>query len=153
PIEVPKVASREGSFAGDGDTGDLDVAQIDRTAGTPVLRSDATGELSGERIEGQHPVLEVLFERPGKGGLQKSSAPSSRQQLQAETDLEDGDRGRPDGFRRQTVEPPNDDRVRLAVHEGRDHVGIEEDHDSKSAGRTGWPRNSEMSSLSPTPAK
>jgi hypothetical protein len=78
-LKVSNVAGRQGRLAGGGNAGDLDVAHFDRPARAPVLRSDSTGELSSGRIEGQYTVLEVFLERLGEGGLQKSSAPSSRE--------------------------------------------------------------------------
>ena len=137
PLEVTKVARRDGCLSGRSDTGNLDIADLDGTPGASPLCGDPAGGLCGGLIEGQHAALEVFFQRFGKGLFQKSPPPPGHEEFQAQANLEDRDRGRPDGFRREAVEPRDNDRVRVVAHEGRNHVRVQKDHDSKSAGRAG----------------
>ena|SRR6185295_11289656 len=128
---------RECRLAGRCNTSYLNVSDFDRTTGTTPLRGNAPGGTGGGLIEGHHAPLKILFERLGESLFEKPPLSPSREELQTEPDLEDGDRSCPDRLRRLTVEPRYHGRVRFAPHERRDHIGIQEDHDLKSAGRTG----------------
>src|SRR5215218_8843031 len=60
------------------------------------------------------------FERLRESLLQFAPPPAVHQNLQPQTDLEDGDRPCPDGFGWQTVEPRHHGRLGLASHQGRE---------------------------------
>src|SRR6185503_20559338 len=71
--------------------------------------------------------------------------------LKAKPDLKLGYRCRPNGGARLLVQPGNYSRVGCLSHQGREHICVQDNHDSNSAGTMACPRNSGTSDLRPVP--
>jgi hypothetical protein len=126
------------------------------STGRPAARGWAAmrgGGFCGGLVEGEDAVVEVVFEGSGEGFFEGCSSTAVGQDFEAEADFEGGDRGCPDRVGGLVVEPGDDDWIGLVAHQGREDVGVEEDHPSRSAGRAGWPRSSGMSSSRPISEK
>ena len=130
----------------------LSVPQLDRLARALTSSDNCTGRICGGDVEGEDPLVEILVEHPLKGSFEMPTTARRRKELQARSDLEHGDRRRPNRLRRLSVEPVDHDGLWLGSHECRQHVGVEQDHGSeRSAPCAGWPRSSAKSCSTPSP--
>src|SRR5215831_1471795 len=95
-IEMTGVAGGEEGLARDGNAGDLDVANFDRSAALRLLSSECRRGFGSFSVEWQHSAAENLADGQIEG-LIKSLAPAAwRQNRQAEMNFEDCNRRRPD---------------------------------------------------------
>ena len=62
------IAGREGCFARGDDTGDLDVADLDRSADLPLPGSDCGRGFRSSPVEWQHAAVEDLVDGAIEGG-------------------------------------------------------------------------------------
>ena len=85
------VARGNGCLAGRGDPGDLHIADLEASTQPALLRGDTPCCVRGPFVEGNDSALEILLEGFVEGLLQRSSPLSGREELQAETNLEDCD--------------------------------------------------------------
>lgn len=145
-LKVTGVACSESCFSRRGNTGDLGVADLQRSIGALSLGRDARGSEGGRRVEGLNSALQLVGEELTEGSFKLLSATAGLEQLQGGSHLEHGDRGRPDRFCRLIVEPAHYGRLGIPPHQRRDDVGVKQDHDSNRAVRSGCPRSSTMSS-------
>lgn len=150
---MPNVSRGESRPAGGGDACDLHITDVEASSSALLLRGDVSGSGRGRDVERLDASLEILADKLVEGVLELRSAAARLEQPQADTHLEHGDRRRPYGLRRLSVEPGDDGRFGLAFHELRNDVRVEEDHSSKRAGRISCPRSSGMSSFSPIRVK
>jgi hypothetical protein len=124
---------------------DLDVADFHASTYPPSLRSDvACGSCAGF-IERNDPAFEVFLERSVEGFFERSLTPAWRENLQPEPHFKDGDRRRPDRFRRLGIDPSDHGWIRLPLHQGGDHIRVKENHGSNTAGVAASSRNSGIS--------
>lgn len=130
---------------GGNDARDFDVAEVNRFPGCTPLRRATRRFIGRLVVEGEDSSLEIFVERAPECVLELPAAPSGRDQLQAEADLENRHRRGPDRFRRLEVEPLDDRRFGLASHQRRQNVGVEHNHFLKTAGRGLCPRSSATS--------
>ena len=80
-------------------------------------------------------ALQVLLNHLGEGPFEPPSPLAVREDLQPEPDFEDRDGGRPDRFRGLGVQPSDDFRTGLTLHERREDIRVQQDHEPRSAGR------------------
>ena len=146
---MSRVARGDGGTARQRNSGNQGVSEVDGSAsGFPP-----GGEMSGRgrrgTVEVQDPVLEILFEDALESGLESDPLSASWQRGQSESDFEHRDARDPHRISRLAVQPAHDGGVRTGPHEGGQHVGIENDHESKSADLAGRPRHSGRSDVIP----
>ena len=150
PFKVAHVARGNGGLACGRDSRDLDIADFNGPTQSAAIGGDSCRGLRSRFVEGNDATFEILLERFAEGLFQQSSPPSGCKKLQPIANFEDGDRRRPDGFRRLRIQPLDHDWIHLPLHECRDHIRVEQDHGSNTAGRTDWPRSSGISSSRPS---
>src|SRR3954468_8426920 len=61
PREVPDIAGRESRFAHVDDTGNLDIANLDRPAGAAAPRINTASGLGRSLVEGQNAAFKILL--------------------------------------------------------------------------------------------
>ena len=89
------VAGGEGHFARCGDTGDLDVADLDRPADLPLPGSDSGRGFRRSPVERQYAAAEDLVDGVIEGVIEAIAPAAWRQKRQAEADFGNCDCRRP----------------------------------------------------------
>ena len=143
------VASCDGCAPRRRDACNLDIPKFERPTASSSLRRNLSRNLRGGFVERDDSTVEVFFEYRLKRLLQSAPPSSGHEDLQSESNFENGDRCRPDGFGWLGVEPRDHDRIAFAMHERRNHIGIEQNHSSNSAGFAVCPRISGISVSNP----
>src|SRR5947207_724329 len=96
--------------------------------------------------------LQVVDQQSSKIGFELTAPSTFAQGLDAKANLEDADGRYPDRFSGTIIQPAADRFVGLPAHQRRNHIGVESDHSSKSAGCACSPRNSGIWKSMPRPA-
>jgi len=108
------------------DTRDLSVTHIDGSPAFLPCRRQRCSCSRGSAIEIQYTVFQVIFQQMVKRRFKRLSAPTSRQQCQAETRLEQCDTGYPDGFGRLVIQPRYHCSVGYGAHQRAQYISIED---------------------------
>src|SRR3990172_7455062 len=152
-LKVPHIVSRERRPSRRHHARYLDVTKVDRLSGSPPLRGSPCRLAGSFLVEGKNAPRKIFGDRPSECILELAPTAAGREELEAEADLEDRDRRRPNRLGGLAVQPGDDGRFGLASHERGEDVRIENDHFFlKTAARALWPRNGGMSSSRPMPA-
>ena len=93
--EVTHVAGSQGRPPSGDDAGDFDVAEIDRSSRRSPFGCALPRLTGGLVIERQDASLQIFLHRTGEGVFELSPSATSREQPEAETNLEDCDGRRP----------------------------------------------------------
>ena len=136
-IEVADVTSGQDCMTGSGDTGDLYIANLYRPTSSLSICCNSPRSERGGLVEHLNAAVEIFFEHLHKAPIKPAAAATALQKVYSCAYFEDGDRGGPDRLGWLIVEPAHYGRIGCVPHQRRKHVGIEQDHESNCAGRTG----------------
>ncbi len=151
--EVTDVARRESGVPVAANCSDLPIGHTDLESATLPFSNDICIMSCSQRIEWQNPVLEILRQQSVDLCAKLTSASPVRQSGDAVHQF-----GRRHGSQQyvghiQTVDPTSDTRFRCWAHQLRNHVGIQDDHSSRTAARGRSVRPGRSSSTPPVPEK
>jgi len=119
------------------DARDLDVAELDWSPYRLPPGGHRCRLMRSVAIEIDDVFLKISFQRTNKGDFKLVFAAPSRQKLDAKADLKDRDSCGPDRFRGLPIHPFAEREVGHGFHQARHHIGVEDYHFSKIAGRAG----------------
>ncbi len=88
---MAKVAGRKRRLTSQDGPRDLNITNLNRSASASSLCGNPARGLGGSLIEGQYSALKVLLKRLRESLFQLTPPPAYGQDLQAQTDLENGD--------------------------------------------------------------
>jgi hypothetical protein len=129
------------------------IPHIHGTPFAPPFTGQPCGMVGRRCVRCQHANFQIFVNQGREGLFQAAPTLAMRQLMQTVANLEHVDRGRPDGLGRLLIKPVHDDGLWLGLHQGGQHVGVEDNHLRNVAARASDPFSSGRSLSSPWPLK
>ena len=150
--KVSNITSCQNCVVCQSNTCNKGVTHVYRTTASLAISRQLCCLGCGMSIKEQDTVLQVILQKFLESFMKQFFAATGCHQGQTKSYFKQGDAVQPDGLGRLPVQPSHYLRVGLLLHQARQDVGVEHNHELKLIGSMVCPRSSTNGSVRPTPA-
>jgi len=125
---MPDIAGRKLGSIGDGNSRDQGVAKLNWTSDALARCSDGRRGAGGSFVDRQNFVSDFEFKHSSQSVFESLSMTPGGESFDSGSQFEVGDRGQPKDVPRLPIDPLFQSGVALGLHQGRDDIGIQNNH-------------------------